>query len=529
MKAKRIFAILIAVLMCISTLMSCKDNNTDTPSDTDGNTELKTESTTTAPPPSTTEPPAEDTPAPNEPAEKPEEEKVPTKFELQFSKENEELLAKILADDIEDGAVDALSPELSAEPAAKVKAGDNAWTYVYKNATKELYDEYRDALLKSGAFAQYTETEFNGKISKEVKNYFTTLISRTAQVDIGFHAPFSRMYVTITPRAASIIPMREAPEYTPIGDEYPTIWTQFGLEDINDEESSLGYILRIADGSFIILDSGEPFEGVEKRIYEILKSQAPDPSNIVISAWILTHAHSDHVGGFIRFAEQYGSDKKITVKQMVYNFPDSSNVSSEDGSMQNDVRTAIGKFRGTPEILKPHTGNVLYYADVTINILYTQEEHLAVESYFSNYNAASIVTQFVMADGTKLLIGADHPVSGSHTWCEAALWKWYGSFLESYVVSPFHHGYGGGADPIIYTMIKPKIVLWAVDQSCVDANDLTTTSNNVYFASSDAADRGVLGCYVAGDDIVILSFADKKATAIRYDTFEDYKAGRIAN
>ncbi len=81
MKAKRIFAILIAVLMCISTLMSCKDNNTDTPSDTDGNTELKTESTTTAPPPS------------------------------------------------------------------------------------------------------------------------TTLISRTAQVDIGFHAPFSRMYVTITPRA----------------------------------------------------------------------------------------------------------------------------------------------------------------------------------------------------------------------------------------------------------------------------------------------------------------------------------------
>ena len=502
MKPEKLLAAALAVLMCLAALISCA-NKTDAPADT-----VTTASDTSA--------------------KETEAEKLPSRFELQFSEENEKLLAEILAADIETVSVDEIIPELSVAPTAKVKAGEGAWTYIYENATKELYDECRDALLSTGEFAQYTETEFNGTLKSELKNYFTTLLSRAAQVDIGLHDAFPRMYVTVTPRSASLPPMREAPEYTPVGDEYPTIWTQFGLEDIDNEESSLGYIVRIADGSFIILDSGEPFEGVEERIYEILKIQAPDPDNIVISAWILTHAHSDHVGGFIRFAEQYGSDETVTVKQMVYNFPDLSNLPPEDIVMQNAVSEAIEKLRGEPEILKPHTGNVLYYADVAINILYTQEEHLAVKGYFDNYNTSSIVTQFVMEDGTKLLIGADHPVSGNRTWCESALWRWYGSFLESYVVSAFHHGYGGGADIVIYTAIKPKLVLWPVDEYRIELDELDESNTNRYFTGSDAADRGVVGYYVAGDDIVILSFAEGKATATRYNTFADYKAGRIA-
>lgn len=508
MKLKRFLAAILAVLMCITALASCAGNDKDQPADSSGNTEDSGDKS----------------------ASETEDDKVLTKFEIQFSKENEKLLSEILAAEIESSDAEKHLPNVSKEAEARVRAGDNGWTYVYEDVEKEFYDEYCDALLKTGVFAQYTETEFNGKLSKEVHNYFTTFVSRFAQIDIGLHDAFSRMYVTVTQRSKSVLPPREAPAYEAVGAEYPTIWTQFGLEDIDDRESSLGYIIRIADGSFIIMDSGEPFEGVEERIYNILKLQAPDPENIVISAWIITHAHSDHVGGFLRFAERYGSDKTINVKQMVYNFADSSNIATVDGSMQNSVRSAVKEFHSNPEILKPHAGNVLYYADVKINILYTQEEHLAVETYFGNYNATSIVTQFVMADGTKLLIGADHPVDGvyqGYTWCEGALWKWYGDFIESYVVSTFHHGYGGGADSVIYSAIKPKLVLWGVDESRVELNKLKETSTNRYFASLSAASKGIR-YYIAGDDVVILTFSDGEAHATRYDNFDDYKAGKIA-
>jgi beta-lactamase superfamily II metal-dependent hydrolase len=507
MKLKRIIAVLLAVLMCIMALVSCSGDK-DQPSDSSGDTENGGENSATGT----------------------EDDKVLTKFEIQFSKENEKLLSEILEGKIESADPEKQLPTVSKEADARVRAGDNGWTYVYEKAKKDFYDEYCDALIKTGVFAQYTETEFNGKLSKEVHNYFTTFVSSSAQIDIGLHDAASRMYVTVTHRSKSVLPQREAPEYTPAGKEYPTLWTQFGLEDIDNRESSLGYIIRLADGTFIIMDSGEPYEGVEERIYDILKVQAPDPQNIVVSAWIITHGHSDHVGGFIRFAERYGADKTINVKQMVYNFPDSSNISTVDGSVQNSVRAAIKEFHSTPEILKPHAGNVLYYADVKINILYTQEEHLAVEEYFGNYNCTSIVTQFVMADGTKLLIGADHPVDGvyeGYTWCEGALWRWYGNFIESNVVSTFHHGYGGGADSVIYSAIKPQIVLWDVDQYRVDFNKLKETSTNRYFTSASAASKGIK-YYIAGDDMIILTFSDGKVNVTRYDTYADYKAGNIA-
>ena len=507
MKSKKIFALMLAVTMLITALVSCADNHEEQPSDSDQSTENNEIGDTTA--------------------VETEEEKVLTKFEIQFSEENEKLLAEILAADIDYNKADDQVPVISVKETSRVSAGDGAWTYVYKAATKELYDEYCDALLKTGLYAQYTETEFNGNSGRD--NFFATFVSRRAQIDIGYHAMFARMYVTVTHRSRAVLPMREAPEYKAAGDKYPTIWTQFGLEDIDNSESSLGYIIRIADGSFIILDSGEPFEGVEERMYEILKMQAPDPDNIVISAWILTHGHNDHVGGFVRFAEQYGSDKTINVKQIVYNFPDNENVDNSIKTIHQNVKNAIMRFHSKPEILKPHTGNVLYYADVKINILYTQEDHLATEAFFGNYNTASIVTQFVMADGTKLLIGADHPVDGTlsgYTWCEGALWKWYGSFIESYVVSTFHHGYGGGADSMVYSIIKPKIVLWSVDQYRVDLNKLKDTSTNQYFTIIPTR-RGVLNYYIAGDDIVILNFADGVATATEYDTFADYKAGKV--
>lgn len=453
-----------------------------------------------------------------------EEAKPLTKFEKQFSVENETRLAKILAKKMETTDPASYIPSLSLSPKKRMPAGDNAMTYVYEGATLTHYNECCDKLYETN-FAQYTETEFNGTAhnsSNAVKNYFTTYLSLTTQIDIELHAAVGRMYVTATPRTASVLPAREMPEYKKPNGDFPVIFTFYGLEDIDSSESSLGYIIRIADGSFIVIDGGEWFgdnsknNAVAKRIYDILKKQAPDPNNIVISAWIITHAHNDHAGAFYNFQVSYDKDTSIKIKQMVHNFPDKTLLKSGDYNYQLSVIDSAQKFVHKPETLKPHTGNVLYYPGMTINVLYTQENYLAVGTDFTgNYNCSSLVLQLVTDDGTKIFIGADHPVSGTYEgtkWCEGAIYNWYGSFIESDVVSTFHHGYGGGADTTVYYVIKAKLVLMACDKARNNASNVAGMAHNKYFGDMANRPSGV-SYYLSRDSVVgILKFSNGEAS-----------------
>lgn len=448
-----------------------------------------------------------------------------TKFEKQFSVQNEKLLKTILDKGPQQGDVLEYMPLFRTAPTSQYNAGDSAYTFIYEDASKSLYDQYCEA-LRSSNYAQYTEVEFNGtqyKSTTTLKNYFTTFVNSVSQIDIGFHEFESRMYVTATPRVNSVLPQRDAPSYN--GKKYPMLWTQLGVEDLYREESSLGLIVRLTDGTFLIIDSNHHFDETASRIYKILKKQAPDPNNIVISAWILTHAHMDHVGGFMKFANAYGKDSSITIKQLAYNFPDDSVLPEIWIKEQNYVRNAIKKINYDVEILKPHTGNILYYPGLSINILYTQENYLPIYSSFENYNASSIVTQFILEDGNKILVGADHPVDGSSDgipFCKGALWRWYGSFIESNVVSTFHHGLGGGADNVVYHLIKPKIVLWCATEYKINVNNLKSYGFNEYFTDENADSRGVIGYFIAKDDITLLSFRLGAISVTQYDNIDIY-------
>lgn len=524
---KKFLSFLLIFILSLSAFVSCASDNKEYSSFSDsGSSESSSQSLSD-------ELDFDDDDNDNDNSDKSSENKALTKFEKQFSVENEARLEKILARTLSTTDVTSSIPSLSVSPKKKMPAGDNAQTYVYEGATLKLYKECCDKLY-SANFAQYTETEFNGTAhnsSKAVKNYFTTFLSSAVQVDIELHESASRMYLTATPRTASALPERETPKYTKPAGNFPVIWTQFGLEDVDDAESSLGYIIRLADGSFIIIDGGEWFgddsknNAVAKRIYDILKKQAPNPNNIVIAAWIITHAHNDHAGAFYNFQVAYDKDTSIKIKQMIHNFPDKTLLNSGDYNYQVSVIDSAAKFVHKPETLKPHTGNVLYYPGMKINVLYTQENYLAVGADFTgNYNCSSLVLQFVTDDGTKILLGADHPVSGVYegtTWCEGAIYNWYGSFIESQVVSLFHHGYGGGADETVYYVIKPKIILWPSDLARINSSNVKKFAHNSYFSGSNPQ-AGVKYYIPDGSRVQIMSFANGTPTIKEYANISTY-------
>ena len=78
--------------------------------------------------------------------------------------------------------------------------------------------------------------------------------------------------------------------------------------------------ITLEDGSFVVIDGGDATaKGKEnlknaENLYELMIAQKPQGiDDVVISAWIVTHGHSDHFGVYNLFAKYYAD--KVTVKR----------------------------------------------------------------------------------------------------------------------------------------------------------------------------------------------------------------------
>ena len=204
--------------------------------------------------------------------------------------------------------------------------------------------------------------------------------------------------------------------------------------------------------------------------------------------------------------------------------------------LQRETVEAAEKFGDGMTFIKAHAGDVLHYADLTFRVLFTQEDYMAISPEGVDANCGSVVTQLETASGVKVLFGADHAVFGNYhglLFCNACLWRWYGSFIESDVVTAFHHGLGGGADHHVYNVIKPKIVLWPAswnriyndERGVAYARSLVDSPCNRYFTDPEQAKaNGVRAYYVSGDGIQIVDLANREWNVTVYETDKDYFA-----
>lgn len=410
---------------------------------------------------------------------------------------------------------------------AVYKTASDSQTAVFCDVDVDFFKKYLTALEKDG-LTKYSEADFS---TGDKINLFATYEAESYIVDIDFHSGMQRMYATYTPKKEGwVLPCLQKPDYTPCS--LPTIVTQVGTERFHPDAVSMCYIVRAADGSFVIIDS-DFGEGMAELIYDVLKKQAPDPDNIVIAAWIFTHPHLDHVGGFMDFADKYANDKTITLKQIVYNFPNDAYVGDFVKNLINGTNEAADKFKDAT-LIKAHAGNILYYANLTFRVLYTQEQYTYItEGRIEDANATSVVTQMQTDDGVTVLFGGDHCVKGSYgglPFCEGALYEWYGDFIKSDVVTLFHHGFGGGADLEVYNYIKPSVVLWPATMFRLYHNSdgtpytpIITHPRNQYFVNPEEAEKnGVLGYYIAADCIHIVDLTNKDLKVTEYEHCDKY-------
>ncbi len=325
--------------------------------------------------------------------------------------------------------------------------------YIYKSTSPEDFNSYVAASTTTGGCTLYASSQMGNNLS-------ATLTNDKAIINVFYTAADKKVHLIIESSDNTALPVKEADRNTEkvcdsvlyqLGLEYPYSGGQLFTSSIANYQIGMCYIFRLYDGSFIIIDGGFNQSKSATMIYDKLVELAPDKNNIVISAWIFSHPHGDHVGAFRQFTEMYKS--KVTLKYLIYNFPTSSELSGVGETTGNStvVAASFQQYKGSRPVIA-HPGQVHYLSNAKIEVLHTMDLMRPRDSYAggNSFNTAVKIT----IEGQTFLFPGD-----SHTDMTPLLIKHYGSYLKSDFVQVIHHGAPGGSNEF-YQAVDPTVVLW---------------------------------------------------------------------
>lgn len=227
--------------------------------------------------------------------------------------------------------------------------------------------------------------------------------------------------------------------YFSYSDKKRGVKTTASLTQLDLSDFGMSYLIRLPDGRLIVIDGGCIYDADADNLFARMKERAGG-EDIVIAAWIMTHAHLDHYRCFISFTEKYG--ELVTVEKFIYNFPDASEDEYEAWpALKNDDEVAFLKRfyalvekTGAP-VYRAHTGQIYNVGDAKIEMLGTPDDNENVP--VRGFNFVSLVMKMTLA-GQVILIAGDRQFQHSVL---VDLWK---DYLKCDIMQIPHHGFHGG-------------------------------------------------------------------------------------
>ncbi len=325
---------------------------------------------------------------------------------------------------------------------------DNATMFLWKNASEEMLLSYTAQLEELG-FTKHQELDnpcvHSATYYKEQLSVHAYFLKKKAQL---------RAIV----QKDGVLPIN-AYEYKKVCD---VAVTQTGLYNDPNVYTSMGYLIRLEDGTFVVIDGGKGFDYNAELLYNTMLEQKPDGiDDIVISAWIVTHGHGDHCGVFCKFAANYA--EKVTVKMLVGNdAPDLVYQSCLDGFVRHFNFAATSERFDGCVYMKAHTGQQFRLPGVTLTVLYTHED--IFPAMMRSYNDTSLVVDVtvkgkvakkpVKRGQTRFVFLADVHPDGAQR-----LMDMYGEKMRCDVMQIAHHGIGCYHTEL-YKLCSPRIAYW---------------------------------------------------------------------
>lgn len=374
---------------------------------------------------------------------------------------------------------------------------ENTTSYLYEECSASDYNGYLTTLKNKG-FAEYSTNVYgNNKFAVYTKGNTT-------------------VNVTYTPNNKTILVSENATDTLPTT-KAQNVYNNKGLQPLiiqldhnNKTHGGIGmsYIVRLADGSFIIVDGGHTETKYDNanRIYNKLREYTTT-GKIEIAAWLITHCHSDHISGFISFVERYSHE--VNIEQVVYNAasyaqfvrnaeikPKDTNIESVAPNYVNlDVFTAtiaLLKLNGT-KISTCHSGYEYNIRNAVINVMFTVED--LFPSVFSvHHNDANNTSTIFKISFTDKNVDQTLLITGdcSNAECNALYAKYTGDELKSTFVQAIHHGIAYGSREL-YAKMGPEVILWPAGYDRLIST--LYQSQNQYFVSENSVKEVVLSDY----------------------------------
>ena len=205
----------------------------------------------------------------------------------------------------------------------------------------------------------------------------------------------------------------------------------------------MSYVIKTKNGKLIVVDGGLPQD--EPHLVETIKSYGGE-----VSAWILSHPHSDHGGAFTKLAEN--GFEGIKIDNFYYNIREQAWYDKYEkyrADMVNTIRNSIAKLpAGVSHITSK--GEVYYVDGVAIHVL---NDPYWIES--NSINNSSVVFRLDFDNGTRVLfLGDMGPAAGERLKADVPA-----TDLKADIVQMAHHGqYGVNKD--VYEIIAPKAAMW---------------------------------------------------------------------
>ena len=277
----------------------------------------------------------------------------------------------------------------------------------YTGATRTAFDLYQQKVLDAG-YTLYGTNELEG-------NAYHTYTNDKVMLHAYYLAAQNTVSVAVTP-------IENFVEYPTAPQVLENITTPtLGIASMDylkiTGTDGAGFVFRLADGSYVIIDGGHrrtykttevevpvldeegnpvldeegnptttiekqytvDYPGLSEKLYNYLKeNNAREDGKIIVRAWILTNAKSDHYGAFYDFATDYADDPNVTVQNLVAQFDyekqikaDSTGVATGNGEDVERINNARIALRA--QHIVPLAGQKMYFGSLEMNFLYTAE------------------------------------------------------------------------------------------------------------------------------------------------------------
>lgn len=319
--------------------------------------------------------------------------------------------------------------------------GGNGTVLVIYRADSEDCEQYLQK-LESFPYTLNANSEIDG-------NRYYTYIGNDTTITVMDNPGLGTVRIAVDPEVNTFA--AEAEPFEPV--VTPSV-TMLGLENYTVSgalnQNGLSLMYQLSDGSFIVVDGGHNTSTAARQIYAKMAELAPDPTNIVIAAWIITHSHNDHAGAFMRFTQSYAPAVKL--EKLLINFTNGTQCRA--GGTGTTYITGVmdcSTFYPDLDIIKVHPGQIFYLRDAEIRVLYTMD--LFEPATLTDFNDSSVVCT-VSLGGQKLMQTGDCGVVAS-----GLLVNLYDEALKCDILQVSHHGYTGGTEEL-YRAVDPAYVLW---------------------------------------------------------------------